>query len=208
MVAVAKAGGQLITYSDRFSYSGMTGAWSPNVKTGLKDISGTSGPATQDNTVSSDGKAAADPAAGDFDVEYTMQTGATRYAPMQPVPPKTVTKTDTKPLYPTSSVVIAKSKLPIPSVQTTVTQSQTASVSSKVNDVCQPLADAVCDLYIYADLVIRRPQRQIRQMIWPSSWRGGRTRYLHLVLFVLIKQSAVQQAVMAYLWGWLSCWTR
>ncbi|KAF2125109.1 beta-1,6-glucan boisynthesis protein-like protein [Dothidotthia symphoricarpi CBS 119687] len=135
MIAVGKLGGELTTYSDRFSYSGMTGTWTSAVETALKDVSGTSGPATTDNTVSSDDNTVSSAVAdSNFDVEYTMQTGATRYAPMQPVPPKTVTAKNTKPLYPTSSVVIAKTRLPIPSVQTTVTMSQTASFSSKVND--------------------------------------------------------------------------
>lgn len=132
MVAVAKAGGQLITYSDRFSYSGMTGTFPANVQEALPDISGTTGPSTNDQT----GKnAAKDPAAGDYAVEYTMQTGLTRYAPMQPIPPKTITATNTKPLFPTSSVQIAKTILPIPSIKTTLTQSQTYSVQSRVNTV-------------------------------------------------------------------------
>jgi hypothetical protein len=138
MVAVGKTGGQLITYSDRFIYSGMTGAFPANVKSALPDISGTDGPATVDNVVDPANPAAgtaAVPDASEYDVEYTMQTGPTRYAPMQPVPPKTVTAKNTKPLYPTSSVVIAKTKLPIPSIQTTITQSQTFSVSSVENTV-------------------------------------------------------------------------
>jgi hypothetical protein len=60
----------------------------------------------------------------------------TRYAPMIPQPPTKITATNTKPLYPTSSVQIAKSHLPIPKVQTTITQSQTFSVSSRENTVC------------------------------------------------------------------------
>jgi hypothetical protein len=131
MVAVAKDGGEYTAYSDRFSYSGMAGAWGANVK--FDDVDGTDGPAAKDATAD-----AAKGAVGkdsDYAVEYTMQTGPTRYAPMQPVPPKTVTATNTKPLYPTSSVKIATAFLPIPSVQTTITQSQTFSVSSGVNMV-------------------------------------------------------------------------
>ncbi|CAO2652834.1 Nn.00g022450.m01.CDS01 [Neocucurbitaria sp. VM-36] len=133
MIAVAKAGGQLITYSDRFSYSGMSGAFPASIKTGLASISGTAGPDTEDQTTSGDG--AVDSASGDYDVEYTMQTGPTRYAPMQPVPPTKITAKNTKPLYPTSSVAIATTKLPIPKIQTTLTQSQTYSVSSIENTV-------------------------------------------------------------------------
>ncbi|KAF1843396.1 beta-1,6-glucan boisynthesis protein-like protein [Cucurbitaria berberidis CBS 394.84] len=138
MIAVGKTGGQLITYSDRFSYSGMTGTFPAPVKAALKDISGTAGPKAVDTVVDPAKGAkpgAADPAAGDFDVEYTMQTGLTRYAPMQPVPPTKVTAKNVKPLFPTSSVSIATTFLPIPSIVITVTQSQTYSVSSMANTV-------------------------------------------------------------------------
>jgi hypothetical protein len=142
MVAIAKAGGELTTYSDRFSYSGMLGKWDAATKAALATIDGTKGPIAVDNTVAAAKPANAAPAApaapeaGDFDVEYTMQTGPTRYAPMQPVPPTKVTATNTKPLYPTSSVRIATTFLPIPDIQTTITQSQTYSVSSRANTVC------------------------------------------------------------------------
>ncbi|KAH7382630.1 hypothetical protein DE146DRAFT_669364 [Phaeosphaeria sp. MPI-PUGE-AT-0046c] len=134
MQAVGKTGGMLITYSNRFSYSGMTGTFPDIVKKGVSDIGGTTGPKTEDTTVKAGAANPAAPAAGDYGIEYTMQTGLTRYAPMQPVPSKKVTATgNPKPLYPTSSVVIAKTRLPIPSVQTTITQSQTYSVKSRVN---------------------------------------------------------------------------
>jgi hypothetical protein len=138
MQAVAKTGGQYITYSDRFSYSGMTGAFpaDPKIQAGLEAIDGTTGPATVDNTVKTGGNTAA-PAGDDaYEVEYTMQTGLTRYAPMQPVPLTSITAgKPKKPLFPTSSVQIAKTRLPIPKVQTTVTQSQTYSVQSRENTV-------------------------------------------------------------------------
>jgi hypothetical protein len=136
MQAVGKTGGQLVTYSNRFSYSGMKGTFSALIKKGVSDISGTAGPKGVDTTVKAGAANPAAPADGDYDVEYTMQTGLTRYAPMQPVPSKKITATgNPPPLYPTSSVVIAKTRLPIPKVQTTITQSQTYSVSSRVNTV-------------------------------------------------------------------------
>ncbi|KAF1946898.1 hypothetical protein EJ02DRAFT_450237 [Clathrospora elynae] len=142
MVAVAKTGGQLTTYSDRFAYSGMkgVGVFPQPVKAALSGITGTAGPATVDNTVDAANPAAgASPAASMFDVEYTMQTGPTRYAPMQPVPPTKITATNTKPLYPTSSVSIATTRLPIPTVIFTTTASQTYSVQSKENTVAPAL---------------------------------------------------------------------
>lgn len=127
----------MISHSPRFSYTGMTGVWPAAVKTGLDGIKDTSGPKNVDNTVKAGDKPAdgAVPADADYGMAYTMQTGPTRYAPMQPVPPKSITAKDTKPLYPTSSVSIAKSRLPIPSIKTTLTQSQTASVQSRENTV-------------------------------------------------------------------------
>jgi hypothetical protein len=135
---VGKTGGQLTTYSPRFSYSGMTGAFNAIIKAGVADISGTSGPATVNNVVqagANPAEASASPDADAYNMEYTLQTGPTRYAPMQPVPPKTITAKNTKPLYPTSSVVVATTHLKIPSIVTTMTQSQTFSVEARENTV-------------------------------------------------------------------------
>lgn len=136
MVAVAKTGGgTYTTYSSRFSYSGMTGKFADPVKKSLdnvKDNKSTSGPTTQDSTAEKPDAAAA---SGDFDVQYNMQTGPTRYAPMQPVPGTKITAKTVSPQHSTSSVAIAKSHLPIPSIVTTVTQSQTHKVSSVANTV-------------------------------------------------------------------------
>jgi hypothetical protein len=146
ITGVGKTGGTYIAYSDRFSYSGMTGVFNDVVKAGVKDISGTTGPAAVDTTVAPGADpaaagASAVPDASEFDVEYTMQTGLTRYAPMQPVPLTKITaKGNPKPMFPTSSVEIAKTRLPIPKVQTTVTQSQTYSVSSRENTVRTDIA--------------------------------------------------------------------
>ena len=143
MIAVGKAGGELTAYSDRFSYSGMKGTFDPVVKAAIAKVDGKVSPKGKDTIVDAADPTAAVPIAGDFDMEYTLQTGPTRYAPMQPIPPKTITATDTKPLYPTSDVVIAKTKLPIPKIQTTLTQSQTFSVQSKANTVCHHHVSAV-----------------------------------------------------------------
>jgi hypothetical protein len=138
MQAVGKTGGQYLAYSDRFSYSGMTGSFpdDPALKAGLADISGTTGPDNVDKTVKSGGNTAVVPGQEEYAVAYTMQTGPTRYAPMQPVPATKITKgKPAKPLNPTSSVPIAKTKLPIPKVKTTLTQSQTFSIKSRENTV-------------------------------------------------------------------------
>ncbi|KAL8810716.1 MAG: hypothetical protein Q9223_002163 [Gallowayella weberi] len=45
MQSVGPKGAQLINYSDRFSISGMTGTFPPNVQAGIAKVSGTDGPA-------------------------------------------------------------------------------------------------------------------------------------------------------------------
>ncbi|KAF2732985.1 hypothetical protein EJ04DRAFT_297511 [Polyplosphaeria fusca] len=134
MISVAQAGGTVMNYSPRFTLSGMTGTFSAKVQTALKDVKGTDGPPTVNN-VNDPNNAPADPANGDFDMAYTAQTGATRYAPMQPVPPTQITKKVQTPLFATSSVDIARTPLARPKQQTTVTQSQTFKVSSMENTV-------------------------------------------------------------------------
>jgi hypothetical protein len=149
MIATGKTGGgQYIVYSDRFAFTGMTGKniLNPTVKKAATDVTGTAGPASEDNLNDAD-PAAATGAGGLYDVEYTMQTGITRYAPMQPVPGTKITATNTKPRYPTSSVRIAKSKLPIPSQVTTLTATQTFSTKMRENTV--------------------RPQKTGTKHIWP-----------------------------------------
>jgi len=139
MTSTAAAGGTVINYSSRFTLTGMTGSFSPAVTTALASVSGTAGPATVNNVAAAAPAAGAGTAAaGEFGVPYTLQTGLTKFAPMQPVPPTSITATNTAPLWPTSSVVFASTFLPIPSQVTTLTQAQTFSVSSHANTVCSP----------------------------------------------------------------------
>ena len=73
-----------------------------------------------------------------YSVPFMSQTGIWRYAPMQPVPPKKITATDTKPLFPTSAFDIAKTFLATPTVRQTTTQVQTFVVTSHANTVGDP----------------------------------------------------------------------
>ncbi|KAF2271465.1 uncharacterized protein EI97DRAFT_269151 [Westerdykella ornata] len=130
MTSTAAKGGTVTNFSPRFSLSGMEGTFPPNIVAALKDVSGTDGPGRIDKT--SDGGPAA-PGGNEFEVEYTMQTGPTRYAPMQPIPPTKITKKKATPLHPTSAFTIATTFLARPTVQTTITQSQTFSISSREN---------------------------------------------------------------------------
>lgn len=143
----AAQGGSVINYSPRFSFSGMTGTFPPDVTTGLETVDGTDGPATENNIESNQrGAQNAAGADGDYDVTYTMQTGVIRYAPMPGLPPTKITAQNPKPLYPTSAVQFAAEALPTPSQKTTMTQSVTYSVVSKENTVAaqeQPTDDAM-----------------------------------------------------------------
>jgi hypothetical protein len=133
MISVATAGGTVTNYSNRFTLTGMTGTFSQTVTDGLTSVTGTAGPDTVNDVTGAAGTAAV--AEGVWGTPYNLQTGLTKYAPMQPVPPTAITATNTSPLWPTSSVVLASTYLPIPSVVTTLTQPQTFSVPSHANTV-------------------------------------------------------------------------
>ncbi|KAG4431125.1 hypothetical protein IFR05_013394 [Cadophora sp. M221] len=133
MLSVATAGGTVWNYSSRFTLTGMTGTFSTTVAAAVKAVSGTSGPPTVNNVVSNvptTGTGAGDDA---WAVPYNLQTGLTKYAPMQPVPPTAITATNTSPLWPTSAVQFATTFLPLPSQVTTLTQTNTHSISSRAN---------------------------------------------------------------------------
>ena len=136
MISVATAGGTVINYSSRFSIAGMTGVFPANVVAGIGAISGTAGPATENNVVQKQARSSSSIDPNDpYAVPYTLQTGLTKYAPMQPQPPTKITAQSATPLWPTSSVVFAMTWLPRPSQVTTSTQTPTYSVSSMENTV-------------------------------------------------------------------------
>jgi hypothetical protein len=135
MIAVSPQG-TTTYFSPRFSISGMTGTFPPQVIAGATAVTGTDGPATIDNEGAAPG--APDANGAQFDVPFQSQKGNMRWAPMQSVPPTKITKKNPTPLYPTSAVQIATKHLPIPSITLTVTQSQTFSVQSRENTVSFP----------------------------------------------------------------------
>lgn len=139
MVSVATEGGQVINYSNRFSMTGMTGTTPPTALTAITALNGaTAGPATVNqvsNGAAAGGAAGAAPEAGVWTVPYQLQTGLTKYAPMQPVPPTKITKKNATPLHPTSAYTIATTFMGPAKMLTTLTASQTFSVSSMENTV-------------------------------------------------------------------------
>lgn len=134
-MSVAKAGGTITNYSDRFSLAGMTGSFPPAVITANAAVTGTAGPpkVNQVAVAPAAGAGAAD--AGNWAIPYNLQSGPIRYAPMQPIPPTKITKADVNPLWPTSSVPLATTFLPNPTIPTTLTQAQTFAAQSHANTV-------------------------------------------------------------------------
>lgn len=141
MISTAKEGGTVINYSSRFNMPTMTGTTPSQFAAAAAAISGTDGPDTVNNVANAAapapaaGAAGTVAAAGAFTVPYGLQSGLTKYAPMQSVPPTKITKKNFTPLYPTSKYTVATTWLAKPTILTTLTESQTFSVSSMENTV-------------------------------------------------------------------------
>lgn len=125
-------GGTVINYSSRFTLSDMTGQFSAAVIAGLAKVSGTAGPATQNNIVSPQNAGPqASVAGGAFGVAYTLQTGPIRYAPMAVQAPSQITAKGNARQYPTSGYSVwMRSGMPGPNASQTVTQPYTYSTHS------------------------------------------------------------------------------
>lgn len=135
------AKGTVMNFSNRFTLSGMTGQFSAAVLAGLKDVSGTAGPASVNNVLNPPAAAPAAPAVGDsaFAVPYTMQTGPIRYAPMASQAPTQITAKGNGRQYATSAYTIwSRSGMPGPDATQTVTQPWTYSYSSMEATVSTP----------------------------------------------------------------------
>ncbi|ESZ97166.1 hypothetical protein SBOR_2422 [Sclerotinia borealis F-4128] len=130
MIATATAGGTVTVYSNRFSISGMTGTFATTYT-----ITGTAGPATVNTVADTAAVSSSAASSGDgiYAIPYQSQTGLTKYAPMGVMPGTTITATDTAPQYPTSSVPLATAYLSSATIDTTLTQAQTASFASHAN---------------------------------------------------------------------------
>ena len=144
MISNAKEGGTITNFSDRFTITGMTGSVTAQVRSAVSALGGSAQGPPAINALAADAPAAV-PAAGAFGIPYNQQEGATRYAPMQGVPPTKITKKDMRPLFPTSAYTVAKTWLPKPSIVTTLTDLQTFSVQSHENTVCLHVS-AMCSL--------------------------------------------------------------
>lgn len=133
METVAATGGFTWNYSPRFALTGMTGEFSAAAQV-EQDKGDTSAPAgvemTAKTTAGSD-----DDAAASVRIPYTLQTGATRYAPMQTQPGARITATKASRLYPTSAYSLFTTKGPPPNVRTTITLPWDYVVTTAINMV-------------------------------------------------------------------------
>lgn len=126
----------MINFSPRFTLTGMKGEFPAAALAGLPVSSTKARPAiNQVSEDASDVEADGEPGAEFFEVPFNEQTDPTRYAPMMGQPPNAITKTGIEPLFPTSSVIIATTFLPVATVATTITQSNTYHVSHRENTV-------------------------------------------------------------------------
>lgn len=141
MIATSNTG-TITVFSNRFTLNGMAGTFPAAIESDLSSISGTSGPRPVNVQVDErqEVQQGAGAQGGLYAIPYPQQTGLTRYAPMQKIPGTKITATNTAPLYPSSSVVLATTFLPNPTVVTTFTEIQTFVVASYQNTVSFLLA--------------------------------------------------------------------
>ena len=137
----AATGGSVINYSDRFSISGMDGVFPPVVTAGLKTVSGTAGPPTENNIQAvqqpgAGGAATPVVAGGGYTVAYTLQTDPIRYAPMPPMAVTQITAKGQSRQWPSSAYTVYPAAAGSPNAITTQTLSQTFAASSIENTVC------------------------------------------------------------------------
>jgi hypothetical protein len=138
MIATSSSG-TITVFSDRFTLNGMAGTFPAAIESDLASISGTTGPrpvnVQVDDRQEERQEGGQGAGAGPYAIPYPQQTGLTRYAPMQQMPGTKITATNTAPLYPSSSVVLASTYLPNPTVVTTFTETQTFVAASHPNTV-------------------------------------------------------------------------
>lgn len=130
-------------FSSRFTITGMRGTFSEEMRKALAGVTDTRGPGRKALTgrhvdagaLLLVGRDTVNAAAGAFGTPWTDQTGPTRYAPMQAIPPTKITATNTQPLFAPSSVDILSEALGTGTVSVTLTQPQTYKVPSRQNTV-------------------------------------------------------------------------
>nr|WOG36216.1 uncharacterized protein [Candida metapsilosis] len=121
--AVFKSG-TTITYTPRFQLTDMEGSSGTLTVTVTGD---------QPDGQTSESQSSGADTSKSFTVPYTLQTGRTRYAPMQMQPGSTVTATTWTMRFPTSAVTYYSTKHSKPTVYSTITPGWSYTASSEVN---------------------------------------------------------------------------
>lgn len=116
--------GYSIHYTDRFQLKGMSGSST------IKATATGDSPAAQVSIEGADGGSINSKS---FSITYTLQTGKTRYAPMQMQPGSTVTHSKYSTRYPTSAVTYFSTKGKSPVVYSTITPGWSYSRKSHTN---------------------------------------------------------------------------
>lgn len=138
VIATPTSGSPSYIFSQRFTMTGMTGAWTSTTIQAAAQAAAASGNSAVPANVAGGAAAAAPSAAAGTNIAFSLQTGLIKYAPMQGKPGTAITATNTAPLYPTSAWSVFTTNAPIPSQTHTVTPSVTYSASSRENTVsCQ-----------------------------------------------------------------------
>ena len=135
----AATGGVVINYSGRFSLANMDGTFPPAVTEGLKTVTGTAGPPTENDIQAPQvgGGGAVAPGGAQYGTPYTMQTGQVRYAPMPPMAQTKITAKNASPQWPTSAYTVYVANVGSPNAISTNTEPQTFSTVSIENTVSQ-----------------------------------------------------------------------
>ncbi|KAK7706497.1 Cell wall synthesis protein kre9 precursor [Botryosphaeria dothidea] len=144
MVSKTKNGETVTNYSSRFTLFGMAGGFPASVQEALDadpiiDTNAPIVPGEEESELKKRQGAApiggaantVAGAAGSYTIPYTMQTGATRYAPMQRVPSSKITMKTASAQFPTSAYTAYTTYAPTPTAVMTVTQSGTFTATSK-----------------------------------------------------------------------------
>jgi hypothetical protein len=144
----AATGGVVINYSGRFSLANMDGSFPPTVTEGLKTVTGTAGPPTENDIHAPQvgGGAGVAPGGAQYNIPYTMQTGQIRYAPMPPIAQSKITAKNASPQWPTSAYTVYVANRGPPDAIITNTLPQTFSTTSVENTVSQPSYQMLSEL--------------------------------------------------------------
>lgn len=122
--SVLSNGGYMIRYSDRFNITGMTGTYK---------TSGSGSPPDGETNSDDDSASNRGDTSKSFTIPYTLQTGKTRYAPMQMQPNTEVTVSTWSRRFPSSDVTYYSTLHSEPVVLSTITPGWSYTMSSFFN---------------------------------------------------------------------------